>query len=93
MILNSNLGSKSLKTLKTKWTDFSPPVDGAVPVRYNRGSQDTREFLNQLTRHNIIACNELELASKSNVSQFFDKSFFPISFYTWGRSAVTIHSI
>jgi hypothetical protein len=45
---------------------------------------DTEELVNQLLIENRIAYNDLLLLEKFNMSQFFEKSFYPISFYYLG---------
>ena len=44
----------------------------------------TEEFVDQLTTQNRILYDEASLVSKFNMSQFFEKSFFPISFFYLG---------
>lgn len=44
----------------------------------------TEEFVERLTTHNTIAYNKHFLISKFNMSQFFEKDFYPISFYYLG---------
>lgn len=44
----------------------------------------TEEFVDQLTLHNFIPYDEVFLVEKFNMSQFFEKGFFPISFYYLG---------
>lgn len=45
---------------------------------------DTEEFVGQLTRENRIAYDRDFLISKFDMSQFFDKGFYPISFFYLG---------
>jgi hypothetical protein len=45
---------------------------------------DTEEFVSQLTHENRIAYDRDFLISKFDMSQFFDKSFYPISFFYLG---------
>ncbi|MEZ4863439.1 MAG: AAA family ATPase [Caldilineaceae bacterium] len=45
---------------------------------------DTEEFVNQLTRENRIAYDRDFLISKFDMSQFFEKGFYPISFFYLG---------
>lgn len=42
------------------------------------------ELVNQLLIHNRLPYNNLALSEKFNMSQFFDKSFYPVSFYYLG---------
>jgi len=45
---------------------------------------NTEELVNQLLMDNRIPYNKLALLEKFNISQFFEKSFYPISFYYLG---------
>jgi hypothetical protein len=45
---------------------------------------DTEELVNQLLMDNQIPYNKLALLEKFNMSRFFEKSFYPISFYYLG---------
>jgi len=44
----------------------------------------TEEFVNQLTLHNVIGYDEKLFVEKFDMHQFFDKEFFPISFFHLG---------
>ncbi len=44
----------------------------------------TNEFVDQLTIHNQIRYDDVFLVEKFNMSQFFDKGYFPISFFYLG---------
>jgi len=44
-------------------------------------SEQTEEFVDKLTLHNRILYDDAFLVEKFNLFQFFDKSFFPISFF------------
>ncbi|MCK5523965.1 MAG: AAA family ATPase [Thiomargarita sp.] len=46
--------------------------------------KNTEEFVDQLTLHNRIAYDDMLLVEKFNLFQFFEKSFFPISFFYLG---------
>jgi hypothetical protein len=46
--------------------------------------QLTNEFVDQLTINNIINYDRMFLMQKFNMSQFFEKDFFPISFFYLG---------
>ncbi len=46
--------------------------------------QLTESFVDQLTLHNTIAFDEKMLVEKFNMTQFFDQSYFPISFFYLG---------
>jgi len=45
---------------------------------------NTEELVNRLLIENRISYNKLALLEKFNMSQFFEKSFYPISFYYLG---------
>jgi hypothetical protein len=45
---------------------------------------NTGELVNQLLIHNRLSYNRQALLEKFNMSQFFEKSFYPISFYYLG---------
>ena len=45
---------------------------------------NTGELVNQLLIENRLPYNKLALSEKFNMSQFFEKSFYPISFYYLG---------
>ena len=55
-------------------------------VRRITGSiaENTEDFVNQLLMSNTISYDNDFLTSKFNMSQFFEKSFYPISFYYLG---------
>ena len=44
----------------------------------------TEAFVHQLTLHNTIPYNEVQLIEKFNMFQFFEESYFPISFFYLG---------
>jgi hypothetical protein len=46
--------------------------------------ESTNEFVDQLTINNIIQYDDDFLVQKFNMSQFFEKGFFPISFFYLG---------
>ncbi len=46
--------------------------------------QKTEAFVNQLTLHNQISYNDTLLVEKFNMHQFFEESYFPISFFYLG---------
>ena len=46
--------------------------------------QLTETFVNQLTLQNTIAFDEKTLVEKFNMAQFFDQSYFPVSFFYLG---------
>ncbi|MCP4153190.1 MAG: AAA family ATPase, partial [bacterium] len=45
---------------------------------------NTKELVNQLLIHNRLPYNKTALSEKFNMSQFFQKDFYPISFYYLG---------
>ena len=55
-------------------------------VRRITGSNpgNTEEFVDQLMTHNVIPYNKHVLIAKFNMAQFFERSFYPISFYYLG---------
>jgi hypothetical protein len=46
--------------------------------------QNTQEFVDQLTLHNQMPYDEVLLVEKFNLFQFFEKGFFPLSFFYLG---------
>jgi len=46
--------------------------------------KQTEEFVDQLTLHNQIPYDDIFLLEKFNMYQFFEKSFFPVSFFYLG---------
>jgi len=46
--------------------------------------QHTEEFVDQLTLHNQILYDQVQLLEKFNMSQFFEKGFYPVSFFYLG---------
>ncbi len=46
--------------------------------------QKTEAFVNQLTLHNRIPFNDTLLVEKFNMYQFFEESYFPVSFFYLG---------
>lgn len=60
-------------------TDFSwiRRLTGANP-------QNTEDFVNGLTTENMIRFDKIFLTTKFNMSQFFHKDFFPVSFFYLG---------
>ncbi len=55
-------------------------ITGSTPL----GEDGTRGFVNQLLTTNSIGYGKDELVSKFNMSTFFQKDFFPISFFYLG---------
>jgi len=73
------------KTIPEYLTDMNLKTDISW-VRRITGSnpENTEEFVDQLTTRNIIAYDKIFLISKFGMSQFFEKGFFPISFFYLG---------
>ncbi|MCP4216296.1 MAG: AAA family ATPase, partial [bacterium] len=46
--------------------------------------ENTKELVNQLLIKNELSYNKIALSEKFSMSQFFDKDFYPISFYYLG---------
>ncbi|MCP4153189.1 MAG: AAA family ATPase, partial [bacterium] len=46
--------------------------------------KNTKELVNQLLINNQLSYNKIALSEKFSMSQFFDKDFYPISFYYLG---------
>ena len=66
-------------------TDMNLKTDLEWVRRITGSNPDlTKEFVGQLTMNNRIAFDKNVLTAKFNMSQFFDKSFFPVSFYYLG---------
>ncbi|MCP4111667.1 MAG: AAA family ATPase [Desulfobacteraceae bacterium] len=66
-------------------TDMNLKTD-ILWIRRITGSNpaNTEEFVDQLTSENTISYDKNFLISKFNMSQFFEKGFFPISFFYLG---------
>ena len=66
-------------------TDLNLKTD-LLWVRRITGSnpRNTEEFVTRLTTQNTIAYDKTYLVSKFNMSRFFEKGFFPVSFYYLG---------
>ncbi|MEZ4866580.1 MAG: AAA family ATPase [Caldilineaceae bacterium] len=65
--------------------DFNLKTDLSWVRRITSGQPgDTEEFVNQLTQENRIPYNRDFLISKFDISQFFEKGFYPISFFYLG---------
>ncbi len=55
-------------------------ITSATPL----GENGTHEFINQLLNTNSITYNENEMVDKFNITTFFQRDFFPISFFYLG---------
>lgn len=73
------------KTIPKHLTDLNLRTDISWVRRLTGSSpQYTEEFVNQLTLHNSIRYDDRFLVTKFDMHQFFEKSFFPISFFYLG---------
>lgn len=74
-----------LRKIPEYLTDLNLRTDLSWVRRITGSNSDqTEAFVNQLLMNNTIAYDNDFLTSKFNMSQFFEKSFFPISFYYLG---------
>ena len=73
------------KTIPEYLTDMNLKTD-LMWVRRITGSNpdNTKEFVDELLLHGNIEFDKTFLISKFNMSQFFEKSFYPISFFYLG---------
>ncbi len=72
-------------TIPKHLTDLNLKTDISWIKRLTSSNpQKTEAFVNRLTLHNTIPYDEVFLLEKFNASQFFDESFFPISFFYLG---------
>ena len=73
------------KEIPEALTDLNLKTDLSWVRRITSGRPgDTEEFVGQLTRENRIAYDRDFLTSKFDMRQFFDKGFYPISFFYLG---------
>ncbi|MCP4105429.1 MAG: AAA family ATPase [Desulfobacteraceae bacterium] len=73
------------KTIPRHLTDLNLTTDISWVRRLTASNpQYTEEFVNRLTFHNVIQYDEVFLVQKFNMHQFFEKGFFPISFFYLG---------
>jgi hypothetical protein len=73
------------KEIPEALTDLNLKTDLSWVRRITSGRPgDTEEFVGQLTRENRIAYDRDFLTSKFDIGQFFDKGFYPISFFYLG---------
>ena len=73
------------KEIPEALTDLNLKTDLSWVRRITSGRPgDTEEFVGQLTRENQIAYDRDFLTSKFDMRQFFDKGFYPISFFYLG---------
>jgi hypothetical protein len=72
-------------TIPTHLTDLNLKTDLSWVRRLTASDPRlTNEFIDQLTIHNQIRYDDVFLVEKFNMSQFFDKGYFPISFFYLG---------
>uniref|UniRef100_UPI0040577B60 AAA family ATPase n=1 Tax=Candidatus Electrothrix sp. TaxID=2170559 RepID=UPI0040577B60 len=73
------------KTIPERLTDLNLRTDLHWVKRLTASNpQLTEEFVDRLTIHNSIPYDRVMLEEKFNMHQFFDKGFFPISFFYLG---------
>ncbi|WP_446010403.1 AAA family ATPase [Candidatus Electrothrix sp.] len=73
------------KTIPKHLTDLNLKTDISWVRRLTASNPAmTEDFVNQLTLHNSIAFDDTFLVEKFNMYQFFEPSFFPISFFYLG---------
>ncbi len=79
-------------TIPKRLTDLNLKTDIAW-VRRLTGSnpQLTEELVNRLTIHNTIRYDDVMLEEKFNMHQFFEKGFFPVSFFYLGMLTMKDH--
>jgi len=73
------------RTIPDYLTDLNLKTDLSWVKRITSATPtSTHEFVDHLLTHNSIGYSQENLTSKFNMSTFFDKEFFPISFYYLG---------
>jgi hypothetical protein len=73
------------KTIPKRLTDLNLKTDISWIRRLTASNpQQTKEFVEQLILHNKILYDDVFLVEKFNMFQFFEKGFFPISFFYLG---------
>ena len=73
------------KTIPKHLTDLNLKTDISWVRRLTASNPAmTEEFVDRLTLHNAIAYDDTFLVEKFNMYQFFEPSFFPISFFYLG---------
>ncbi|MCP4698196.1 MAG: AAA family ATPase, partial [Gammaproteobacteria bacterium] len=73
------------KTIPEYLTDLNLKTDISWVRRLTASNpQLTEEFVNRLAIHNTISYDKVFLMQKFNMHQFFDKGFFPVSFFYLG---------
>ncbi|MEA2061087.1 MAG: AAA family ATPase [Thermodesulfobacteriota bacterium] len=73
------------KTIPQHLTDLNLKTDISWVKRLcGANPENAKNFVTQLTLYNSVDYDDVLLTSRFNVSQFFKKDFFPISFYYLG---------
>ncbi|KPA15788.1 hypothetical protein MHK_004022 [Candidatus Magnetomorum sp. HK-1] len=73
------------KTIPDRLTDMNLKTDIKWIKRLTASNSEyTETFVNQLMFNNSIKYDEVLLVEKFNMSQFFEKGFFPVSFFYLG---------
>ena len=73
------------KIIPKRLTDLNLKTDISWIRRLTASNpQQTKEFVEQLILHNKILYDDVFLVEKFNMFQFFEKGFFPISFFYLG---------
>ncbi len=83
---------QNYKTIPKRLTDLNLRTDISWVRRLTASNpQFTKEFVNRLTIHNTIRYDDVMLEEKFNMHQFFEKGFFPISFFYLGMLTIKDH--
>ncbi len=73
------------KTIPKRLTDLNLKTDISWVRRLTASNpQNTEEFVNRLALHNNILYDDVFLIEKFNMYQFFEKGYFPVSFFYLG---------
>ncbi len=73
------------KTIPKRLIDLNLKTDISWVRRLTASnSKNTEEFINQLTLRGNIGYDEVLMVEKFNLFQFFEKAFFPVSFFYLG---------
>lgn len=73
-----------VKTLPEQLTDMNLKTHVAWVRRLTATNERTEEFVDQLMLHNSILYDKDALTEQFDMTRFFDKSFFPVSFFYLG---------
>ncbi len=80
------------KTIPKHLTDVNLKTDISQVRRLTASNpQFTEEFVNRLTIHNTICYDGVMLEEKIDMYQFFEKGFFPVSFFYLGMLTIKDH--